>query len=234
MYDTLLNRKWIGAIALVVYAVIVSMFFTNMSASFVKQTIPVVEQEIDGFLPITVSGGEIVAPRDTIIDRTYGSNYNVRKVVLDTRTDEFETSGLKDKGLYISRKYIYIVSDSKTEIHDFKNVPDIVVDSEVLHSAAEYIQEKSGRYIFSGIVLFFLMFSAAAIGLYSLAMHWALSGIFHNEFRQTLRINTFAYIVVSALTMIIGYNIGIVATFVILFGVNYGVNKWLQEEKKAA
>lgn len=234
MKDILLNRKWAGAIILAVYSLIVAAFFTNISSDFIKQAVPVVEQEIEGFLPITISNQEIVAPQNTIISRTYGTDYNVRKVVLDTRADEFETSALKDKGLYVSRKYVYFVSEGKTEIHDFKNIPDMTIDAEVLHSAMEYMQEKSSGYIFFGISVFFFMFAAMAIGLYSLAMHWALSGIFHNTLRQTLRINTFAYIIVSTFTMVVGFNIGIIATFVILFGANYGVNKWLQEENKVA
>lgn len=234
MKDILLYKKWMGALALVIYSLIVAMFGTGIGTKFVEQAAPIVEQELAGFLPITFSGGEIVAPKDTVISRTYGSDNNVRKVVLDTRAEEFETSALKDEGLYVSRKYVYVVSSKEMKITSLKDIPDMTIDEEILHDAGQIIVSKAGLYIFCTVFIFFLVFAAAAIGLYSLAMHWALKGLFANSFAQTLRINTFAYIGVSALTLIIGYNISIVITFVILFAVNYGVNKWLQEEKKSA
>lgn len=233
MKEILLNKKWVGAAVLLLYVLAVSAFFTNFGVKFVKQAAPMVERELVDFLPITIADGEIIEPKDTVITKTFGQGNDENKVVLDTRVDEFETSELKNKGLYVSRKYIYLVSNLKTEIRDMKEFPNMVIDEEVLHDVADLLTEKAGKYIFLGVFIMFWIFAAAAIGLYTLAMHWALAGLFHNPFAQTLRINTFAYIAVSVLTMIAGFNIGIIATFVILGAVNYAVNKWLQEEKKA-
>lgn len=231
MKDILLGKKWAGAIALAVYTIIVAIFFTNMGVKFILQNAPVVEKEVNVFLPVTIAGGEITAPQNTIISRTYGSGNDILNVVLDTSTDEIETSVLKDKGLYISRKYIYAVSENKTEIHDFKNVPDILIDSEVLHDFSELVQSRAGIYIFVFMLVAFGVWATIAIWIYSFIMQWALKSIFHNDFALTLRINTFAYIGVSVLTMLAGFNISAVSTFIVLFGVNFGVNKWLQTEK---
>ena len=233
MKEILLNRKWIGAAALMVYSLIVAFLFTNFIVDAVKKTAPIVQQELADFLPITISDGEIVEPKERIISKTYGSGKDERKIVLDTNVEEFITSDLKDKGLFISRKYIYVVSDSRTEVRDLKNIPNMTIDREVLQEIAETAETKAGIYIFFGIFVAFWAVAAAVIGLYTLAMHWALTGVFHNQFAQTLRINTFAYIVVSALSMIAGFNIGIIATFVILGAANYAVNKWLVKEQKA-
>ncbi|MBR1600398.1 MAG: hypothetical protein IJ677_02340 [Alphaproteobacteria bacterium] len=233
MKEILLHRRWVGAIALVIYSLIVAILGADIGVKFVQQSAPIVEQELNVFLPITFSGGEIVSPRDTIISRVYGSGNNVRKVVLDTRAEEFETSALKDEGIYVSRKYVYAVSSREMKITSLKEMPDITIDSEVLHETRQIIENRAGVYIFCTVFVFFLLFAAVAVGLYSLAMHWALKGLFANSFAQTIRINTYAYILISGLTLLIGYNISIVITFVILFGVNYGVNKWLQEAKKS-
>lgn len=232
MKEILLNKKWIGAAVLGVYSLIVAAFFTSFAVDIVKNTAPTVERELVDFLPITVDNGEIVEPKDKFISKTYGNGDDERKIVLDTNVDEFETSALKEKGLFISRKYVYFVSADKTEIHDLKNIPDVVVDEEVLHEVFDNLPSKAGKYIFFGVFIGFWIFAAAAIALYTLLMHWALAGMFHNPFTQTLRINTFAYIAVSALGMIAGFNIGVIATFVILGAANYGINKWLQEEQK--
>jgi len=233
MKEILLDKKWIGAAALVVFSLLVAGFFTNFGVKFVKQYAPVVEQEVDSFLPVTIANGEIVAPQDTLISKTYGSEANGGKVVLDTRVDEFETSALKDKGLYISRKYAYIVSDNKTEIRDFKSFPNITLDEEVVHEFFKIAQDKAGGYIFSGIFAFFFVFAAFAIGLYSLVMYWPLKMIYHHGFAYTLRINTFAYIAVTALTMLFGFNLSIIVTFVILFGANCGVFESLKQLKES-
>jgi len=230
MKELLLGKKWFGAMVLAVYALAVAYWATGFAVNVIKQTMPQVEQELAAFLPVVIEKGEVVIPKDAIISKVYGQGNNMRNIVLDTRVDELETSELKGKGVYLSRKYLYIVSDIKTEVHPVNKLPDMVIDAETLHDASQIIQDKAGGYIFAGIFLFLLIFSAAAIGLYSLAMHWALSGMFNITFNQTLRINTLSYIVISALSFI-GLNVSIIITFVVLFMVNYGVNKYLKLEK---
>lgn len=230
MKEFLLGKKWFGAMALAIYALAVSYWATGFSVNIIRQTMPQVEQELAAFLPVVIEKGEVVIPKDTIISKVYGQGNNARNIVLNTRVDELETSELNGKGVYLSRKYLYIVSDIKTEVHPVNKLPDMVIDAETLHDAAQIVQDKAGGYIFAGVFLFLLIFSAAAIGLYSLAMHWALSGMFNITFNQTLRINTLSYIVISALSFV-GLNVSIILTFVILFMANYGVNKYLKLEK---
>lgn len=232
MKEILLDKKWIGAAALVVFTLFVAGFFTNFGVKFVTQFAPVVEKEVNSFLPITFSDGEIVAPQDTVISKTYGSQGGAGKVVLNTTVDEFETSELKERGLYMSRKYFYVVSDKKTEIRDYKTIPNMTVDEEVMGEFFKVAKERAGRYIFSTIFIFFLAFAASAIGLYSVAMYLPLKYLYHHGFAYTLRINTFAYIVVSALTMLLGFNLSIIVTFVLLFGANCGVFEGLKQLKE--
>lgn len=232
MKEILLDKKWIGAMALTAFALIVAIFSTNMGVKIINELAPVVEQKVGEFLPITVSDGEIVAPKDTVISKTYGSGINEARVILDTRIDEFETSSLKDRGVYISRKYIYAVSANKTEIRDIANFPNMTIDDEVMSKFFEVIKDKAGYYIFFGVFIMYLGFAACAIGLYTLVMYWPLKALYHGKFECILRINTLAYIIISALTMLIGFNISIIMTFVLLFGANCGVYEGLKKLKE--
>ena len=229
MKEILLDKKWIGAGVLVIYSLLVAVFFTDLGVKFVNNAAPVIEREIDEFLPVTVSEGEITAPKDAYISKVYGSGRNEGRVVLDTRIDEFETSALKDKGVYISRKYIYAVSGEKTEIRSLATFPNMTIDEEVMSSLFKIIRERAGAYIFFTLFVCFLVFFACAIGLYTLVMYWPLKALYHNDFRQVLRINTLAYIVISALTLLLSFNLSIIITFVLLFGVNCGVNEGLKK-----
>ena len=233
MKEFLLNKKWVGAVALFLYVAAVSTFFTGLTVKYIKQAAPTVERELVDFMPIRFENGMIVEPEDTIITKSYNYGNVEHKIVLDTRVDELENSELKVKGLYVSRKFVYFVSDLKTEVRSLKNQPDMVIDEEMVRNTMDDIQNKSGKYIFLILLIAFWIFTAAAIGLYTLAMHWAFAKMFHNSFSQTLRINTFAYVAVSAIIVVFGFNIGIIGTFVILGAVNYAVNKWLQEEQKS-
>lgn len=225
MKEIFLDKKWVGAIALVVYSLIIAVLFTGMGVKLVENGAPVVEKEINEFLPITIADGAIVAPQDALISKVYGDS----RVVLDTRADEFETSALKDKGLYISRKYIYAVSKDKTEIRGIDNFPNMTIDEEVMSGVFKIIHERAGVYIFFTLFISFIIFFACAIGLYTLVMYWPLKALYHNEFGQVLRINTFAYIVISALTLLLGFSLSIIITFVLMFGANCGVNEGLKK-----
>lgn len=233
MKNILLDRKWIGAAALVLYVLVVSLFAANFGSKAVKAYAPEAEEEIAAFLPVTFENGEITAPENTVITRKY--NGDEFRVVLDTRVDEFEATSLKDSGLYISRKYAYSVGEDKTEIRDFKSVPDATIDSETLHALMTYFQDKAWLYIFGAVFFFGLIYMAAALLLYTVAMHWILSLLSRGEvkFPLTLRVNTLAYILLSALQLVTVINISVVITFVILFAANFGVDKWLEKQNKA-
>ena len=60
MKDFLLNKKWVGFFALLIYALIVAVFVSKSSKEAVLRYGPTVAAEIEYFLPITVENGEIV------------------------------------------------------------------------------------------------------------------------------------------------------------------------------
>lgn len=232
MKELVTKNKWLGFIAIIVYAAIVAGYMAHTIVPFVKQNMPVVSEEIKSFLPVTFENGKIVAPQNVVISKSYDVGGDKIQVVMNTGIDEFETSDLKDSGLYISRKYFYAVSERKTEIQSFEKLqmPNMVVDSEIVDLAATEIEKNVSKYIFAGTFLAFLIFSAFAVLLYTLFMHWIIRIWFKIGFTQTLFVNSVAYVVLSLLSLLTPFNIGIIVMFVALIAANVGVNSAIKEE----
>ena len=224
MKDFLLNKKWVGFFALLIYALIVAVFVSKSSKEAVLRYGPTVAAEIEYFLPITIENGEIVEPQDTIISKTYGEGWQSANVVLNTRVDELEPSSLQGQGLYLSRKYMYTVSGTKIEIHSLKDLPNATFDKEVLDSALAYVEKNVGRYIFP--FMFFSVLIGGMLGalLYTVVMHWLMAIVFKVSFAHTLRINTLSYVGLSLIILFTSINLGILLTLLIMLVINFAVN----------
>lgn len=233
MKEFIAKNKWLGFIVVIVYALIAAGYATRVIVPFVHQYTPAVTEEINSFLPITFENGEIVAPQDTIISKSYDIGGDKVQVVLNTGVDEFETSDLKDPGLYVSRKYLYAVGERKTEIQSFEKVqmPNMVVNSEIVSAAAKEITDNIGKYMFIMTFFAFLIFSAFAVLLYTLCMHWIIRFWFKADFTQTLFVNSVAYVILSLVSLITPFNIGIIIMFVALIAANVGINSAVKEEQ---
>jgi len=230
MKNFLLDKKFIGAIAVFVYVICASVYFSQTMSDAIVQYSPVVAKEMKAFLPITVANGEIVEPKNTVIKRSYGDATSSFDVVLDTRVNEFDASSLKNQGLYISRKYIYGVQKLKTEIRSISELGDGTLDSEKFNGFIEFLNANAGKYIFaiSFVILFFV--SVIAILFYTIVMHWLMAMLFKVGFARTLRINSLAYVAIAALKTFTAINISILLTLVIMLALNVGVNNVLKDE----
>lgn len=232
MKELITKNKWLGFIVIIVYAIIAGAYATRVIVPFVHQYMPTVTEEAKSFLPITFENGEIVAPQDTVISKSYDVGGDKIQVVMNTGVDEFETSSLKDQGLYISRKYLYAVSARKTEIQSFEKLqmPNMVVDGEIVDLAAAEIENNIGKYLFLTTFFAFLIFSAFAVLLYTVCMHWIVRIWFKVDFTQTLFVNSVAYVILSLVSLLTPFNIGIIIMFVALIAANVGINSAVKEE----
>ncbi|MBQ8672309.1 MAG: DUF1189 family protein [Alphaproteobacteria bacterium] len=233
MKNFLLNKKFIGAIAVFVYVICASIYFSQIMSDAIVQYSPVVAKEMEAFLPITIANGEIVEPKDTVIKRSYGNATDAFDVVLDTRVDEFDASSLKNQGLYVSRKYIYGVQKLKTEIRSLSELGDGTLDREKLNDFLQFLNANAGRYIFVISCGILLVFSICAILLYTIVMHWLMAMLFKIGFARTLRINSLAYVVISSLTLFTPIRISILLTLVIMIALNIGIDNVLKENQEA-
>ncbi len=232
MKELITKNKWLGFIAIIVYALIAAGYATHTIVPFVQQYMPAVSEEIKSFLPVTFENGEIVEPQDTVISKEYDVGGDKVKIVMNTGVDEFDTLDLRNQGLYISRKYIYAVSERKTEIQSFEKLqmPNMVVNDEIVDLTAAEIEKNIGKYMFVTTFFAFLIFSAIAVLLYTLFMHWIIRIWFKIDFSQTLFVNSVAYVILSLLSLLTPFNIGIIIMFVALIAANVGINSAVKEE----
>ena len=224
MKNFLLNKKWVGFLAILIYSIIVSAYVSQTTKNAIVRYGPTVAAEVETFLPITIENGEIVEPKDTVISKTYGEGWQSASVVLDTRTDEFEPSSLKGQGLFVSRKFVYTVTSNEIKIKSLKDMPNATLDKEVLDSVLTYLENNAGRYIFPFLFFSFIIGALIGILLYTVVMHWLMAIIFKVKFAHTLRINTLSYVVISLLILFTSLNIGILTTLVLMLGINFAVN----------
>lgn len=233
MKEFITQNKWMGFVAVLVYAVFMAVYATQAVVPVAKEYIPVVAKEVDQFLPITIENGEITEPVDTVISKTYGSDGDEAKVILDTRVDEFETSELEATGLYISKKYVYGVTPQKTEIRSFANMqlPKVVINSENLKIFSEAVERNLGRYVFGGVFVFLFLAAIISILLYTVCMHWIIAIWFKTPFSQTLFINSLAYVIFALLGFFSPINLGVLVSFVAYIAVNVGVCSTLKNQE---
>ena len=235
MKNFLLQNKWLGFVALLIYALIASAVVSKSGIELVKQYTPVVVQEAEQFLPITLQDGEIVAPQNTIISQTYGDDENEMKfsVVLDTSRDEFEATSLNKPGLYVSKKFIYGVNGQKTEIRSLKEFPDGTLDKETLDAGADLFVKNVQKYMFPLYALVTLIIAMIAVLIYTLVMHWLLAIMFKVNFGQTLRVNTLVYAVISIIEVLSGMYVTWLATLGLMLILNIGVNAAMKSAQTA-
>lgn len=216
-------NKWLGVLTVITFSLIFSIYTTNAVMGVVRPYIPKAIENIDEYLPITISGGQIVAPENKVVARNFGSEEKPFNVILDTRVSDMDTNSLP-AGVYISKNKIYSVSAKKIEIQSLSTFPNMVIDRDVAVAGAEAIEEHAGKYVFALLFLFILLWSMLAILVYTILMHWLLAIIYHCNFSQTLRINTLSYVAIFALAIISGLELSFLVKIVLFTAINIGIN----------
>lgn len=228
MKEFLLKNKWLGFVALLVYALVAASVVSKYGNALVKQYTPVVTQEAAQFLPVTFQNGEIVAPQNTIISQSYGFSDNNEadkiNVVLNTNVDEFEATQLNENGIYFSKKYMYVVSPRKTEIQSYKDVPDGTFDEETLKAGAEGFVSATQKYLFPVYTVVCLVLAMIAVLIYTVLMHWLMAILFKVQFGNTLRVNTLTYAIIGIVEVLGGLSVGFLLMFGVLLVINVLVN----------
>lgn len=229
MTEFLLKKKWIGALFVVIYSLIAASFVAKIATQLMNEYAPVVANEIADFLPITVENGAIVAPENTLIQKSYGEGWQAANVVLDTRVDRFEPTSLQGQGLYVSREFIYTVARNEIKIHSLKEMPDGTFDKETLDAAVEYIEKNIGKWSFPIMFVTILLQTMFAILIYTLLLHWLIAIVFKVKFGHTLRVNTLAYVTLSIVVLLAGFSVGFLMSLLIMVAANFGINFVLKE-----
>lgn len=228
MKKLLLNTKGIGALAVILFALVVSYYSANWASAFIKQVMPTAVTEISDFLPITIENGEIVYPQNAYIRKTYGTQNTAYNVVLNTQVDSLNTDDIKEQGLYISRKYIYAVSTQKTEIRDFEQMPNMTFDRQLLEAGADWMVNKSGIYVFLTLFVSVALFMGLASLIYAALVQLLIGKMLSVDFARTLRVTTLGYVALAIISLAV-FSIGIIVKFVLLLAANYLVGKYIPQ-----
>ena len=230
----LLTKKWLGALTFILFCLLYSLYLTNLVNNAVSLYMPTLKSNISDFLPITIEDGMISKPENTVIERNYGDDNYKFKVVLDTRTEEFETSLLQDSGIYISRAAIYTVNGNKNEvrINSLHNTPNMVIDNDVVNVIADSIENYIRPVIFSCLMLWFVLSGLVIMGLYSLVLHWIMSAIYKAPYRQTLRLTTYSYVIFSILYVFVAFGSTFIIGFVWALVVNFAATILLKNQSQ--
>lgn len=224
MKKFLLDTKWIGALSIFIVSFVFAYLASGYAVKAIKAVSPTVVTEASQFLPITIENGAISEPKDTVISKNYGNEAAPLMVVLDTRVDEFSSDDIKNQGMYISRKFIYGVSAQKTEIRSFDSVPNMTIDRQLLIQGADWLETKSGGYIFAAILLSLIIYIGCAVLIYAAIIHLLVGKAMKVSFGRSLRVTTLGYLVLFILATTV-VSIGIIVTFVLLAVINYCIDK---------
>lgn len=224
MKELFIDKKWVGAILLVIYSLFGSLYMTRGLNDIIHQSAPMIVQEVEEFLPITIEGGKIVAPENVVISKNYGTAKNAASIVLNTKVDEFDAADLNKIGVYISKKYIYIVQANKTEIHKISEFPNITINRELLNNIVYYIDQNAGRILFFISFFGILLITMLMITIYTALIHWLMALLFKAPLTLTLRLNTLGCIAIPLLGYLTPIKLGLFASLIALLVLNMAYN----------
>ena len=101
----------------ILLAMLVSLFFhANRDI-----LMPLTAADLRPVLPITFKGGAIVEPADRLKKTTVKRDNIEYVIVLDTRADELDSGALDKTGVYLSRRYFYLVDGPNVRRQAFDN-----------------------------------------------------------------------------------------------------------------
>lgn len=229
MKKYLLETKWVGAGLAVLLSLLASWVISAKISLFIETTTPYVSEQIKGFLPITVENGTITEPQNTVIHKEYALGSETFHVVLNTETDELSSDDIKNSGLYVSRKFMYMVSPQKSEIRSLSTIPNMRFDDELLRTGEEWLQKNVGKYLFIGLFLMLLGTIGIASLIYAGLTQLLIGKAVAADFARTLRITTLGYLVLLTIELFGGLSINMLIKFVLIVLLNYYINKNLYQ-----
>ena len=149
----------------ILLSIIISLFFH----ANIDTLLPLTAADLQPIVPITFENGVIVEPADQLKKVTVKRDNIEYVLALDTRADEIDKSELDKTGLYLSRRYFYVVDGQDVRRQSFDNI-NVVVDEDGLKQAFEKIRfyMVAGVFIFMALglfVLFVLMMFALLLTL---------------------------------------------------------------------
>lgn len=205
------NGKGLGFLFLLAAAVVMTIFMMFILKQTYSEMRPQIMSAADEILPITVSGGKIVAPQDVYkrVDIRFGednANTEVFPVVLDTKGENAELPKAK-MGLFIMQDVIYWIMDN--EVKRF-SLQDGDITKSVLEEKLDAVLGVFSLAI--SIVLVLMLFAFSLVEAVILA---GLGRIFLKMYKAE---NKFSFDVLMRLSAVMIAIIEIISLIFVLFG----------------
>lgn len=114
IFNYVRNSKGIGALWIFILALIVAFSSAYAAKKILPIGIPYLQEFADTFFPISIQNGKVVAPENTIISKIYHIEGQPLVITLNT-TKDFLDENDHTNGLYLTRSYLYSVTDDKIQ-----------------------------------------------------------------------------------------------------------------------
>ena len=214
-------------------SVITAIYLRNASEQF----IPGAQNIADKLLPIKISGHMITDPAGTIRDASIDLGATSAgpqrfPIILDTTTDSLNTSNLPS-GIYLTRKYIYTVSDKEVRTVEYAESLNLPKADYTGQFSSFLTYSAAALAVFMLIGMFLAYFLAALF--YSFTA-WLLSAILRKTvaFDSRMRLSVLCIFAVYLLAFLIKY-IGISLSgwtiFILILIAQAVIIKFLPSEK---
>ena len=112
-----LQGRGIGAIWLFAFALLLSLWVAHKLNVILPQSVPYIQQLADDALPIKIKNGHVVEPQNEVKLLSYTVLGAPFTVGIDTTKDVLE-EGKHAPGLYLTKSYLYTVSDKEIRRQD--------------------------------------------------------------------------------------------------------------------
>lgn len=227
----ILTKHWLGPIAVFAYTLCVSLYIViGYINPFITEIMPSIQEEAKSFLPITIENGEITQPKDVVIKKKYTFKDGDLIINLDTRTDTLDINKLTEVGFYISKKCMYMISDEKSQMRCFDpavNQEPITINEDQLNQFISFFDTYFNSILVIFLMLFLYIGFYIVILFFTLISHWIVALLSKTTFGQTLFINTFLYILLSAFEYTTSINVNFLITAALFVLINVGINSFL-------
>lgn len=224
--------KGVGALLVLAFAFIVSVYFSISSKFMLTESIPYLQEIADNVLPIKVVDGKVTIPENTVKEFNLFGNDNKTSFpfVIDTTKDTIDTGNLP-QGVYLSRSYVYAVSNNKVESYKLTGSFDLPQQdyTPFFQSTVKWvviIGTIMGTLVFFVIYFILTIFYAFCAGLSAVINKKDLT------FDAKMRLSAVCIIVVyilSAAAGKIGVNINLLAFFLIMIALQIVIVKKLPQ-----
>ena len=170
----ILRGKGRGFLPLLTGSLLLSILFSLFVHAHMDMLLPLTAADLRPIVPITFENGVIVEPIDQLKKTTVKRDHIEYAIVLDTRADEIDRKELDQTGIYLSRRYFYVVDGQQINRQSFNDLSAVVDEANLEQSfekvhfyavVAIFIFTALGLFVFFLFMMLFLLITLLLMGV---------------------------------------------------------------------